>query len=134
MIPTTVSDDLTQDFEYKDTETKTYKLNLSTQTISGFVDKIEAMKQAVYLILNTERYENLIYSWNYGVELKDLFGKDINYALPEIKRRITEALLQDSRISSVENFIFSHSRGVVAVEFTVVTIYGEFETESVVNI
>ena len=41
--------------------------------ISGECDGVEAVKQAIYNILNTERYQYIIYSWNYGVELKDLF-------------------------------------------------------------
>jgi hypothetical protein len=133
MIPKT-SDDLKQDFEYQAQPTKTFKLNIGNQTITGSADNLEAMKQAIYLILNVERYENLIYSWNYGVELQDLFGKDVNYVLPELKRRITEALLQDSRITSVEDFTFETMKGKVLVGFKVVTIYGEVETEKVVNV
>ncbi|MFQ8776837.1 MAG: DUF2634 domain-containing protein [Roseburia sp.] len=28
------------------------------------------MKQAIYNILNTERYQYIIFSWDYGVELR----------------------------------------------------------------
>lgn len=133
MIPMT-SDDLKRDFEYQEQPTKTFKLNIGNQTITGYADNLEAMKQAIYLILNVERYENLIYSWNYGVELQDLFGKEINFVLPELKRRITESLLQDSRITSVEDFTFETMKGKVLVGFKVVTIYGEIETEKVVNV
>lgn len=133
MIPKT-GDDLKQDFEYQEQPTKTFKLNIGNQTITGHADHLEAMKQAIYLILNVERYENLIYSWNYGVELQDLFGKEINFVLPELKRRITEALLQDSRITSVEDFTFETMKGKVLVGFKVVTIYGEVRAEKVVNV
>jgi len=133
MIPKT-GEDLKQDFEYQEQPTKTFKLNIGNQTIAGYADRLEAMKQAIYLILNVERYENLIYSWNYGVELQDLFGKEINYVLPELKRRITEALLQDSRITSVDEFSFKAIKGAVHVTFKVVTIFGEIQTEKVVNI
>lgn len=33
------------------------------------------MKQAIYKILQTERFEYLIYSWNYGIELNAVVGK-----------------------------------------------------------
>jgi len=133
MIPK-ISDDLKQDFEYKQTPTKTFKLHIGNNTIGGYADDLEAMKQAIYLILNVERYENLIYSWNYGVELQGLFGKDTSYVLPELKRRITEALLQDSRITSVDDFNFETLKGKVHVTFKVNTIFGEIQTEKVVNV
>lgn len=133
MIPKT-GDDLKQDFEYQEQPTKTFKLNIGNQTITGYTDHLEAMKQAIYLILNVERYENMIYSWDYGVEFQDLFGKDVNYILSELKRRITEALLQDSRITSVDDFTFENVKGKVHATFKVITIYGEVQTEKVVNV
>jgi len=133
MIPV-VNDDLQSDFEYQELPTRTLKLNISSETIGGFVDEIEAMKQAIYLILNVERYENLIYSWNYGVELQDLFGQPTSFVLPELKRRITEALMQDSRITGVSDSSFETIKGKVHARFTVSTIYGDIETERVVNI
>ncbi len=48
----------------------TYALDIENKRIRGKTDNIEAVKQAVYLILNTERYDCLIFSWNYGAELK----------------------------------------------------------------
>ena len=57
---------------------KTYVMNIDGERITGtMTDDIEAVKQAIYKILNTERYQYPIYSWNYGVELADLFGKPI---------------------------------------------------------
>jgi phage baseplate assembly protein W len=112
----------------------TYKLNVSQNKVVGYVDEREAYKQAVYKILNTERYEYVIYSWDYGVELKDLIGMPIYYVLPEIERRITEAVEQDDRTISVGNFSFDTSeRGVVHVKFTATSIYGEEIIETDVN-
>ena len=133
MIPK-VNDDLQNDFEYEELPTRTFKYNIADQVITGHTDELEAMKQAIYLILNIERYENLIYSWNYGVELQDLFGKEMNYVLPELKRRITEALLQDTRITNVTDFNFETNKGKVHITFKVVTIFGEVQTEKVVNV
>lgn len=110
----------------------TYKLDTERNKVVGYVDGREAYKQAIYKILNTERYEYVIYSWNYGVELKDLIGMPIYYVVPEIERRITEAIEQDDRTVSVSNFSFDTSkRGVVHVTFTATSIYGEeiIETE-----
>lgn len=133
MLPA-VNDDLQKDFEIEEQPTYTYKLNLDNSTIAGYVDDLEAMKQAIYLILNIERYEYLIYSWNYGIELNDLYGQPIPFVLPELKRRITEALVQDSRILRVDNFSFETNKGKVHATFTVHTIFGDVEAERVVNI
>ena len=92
--------------------------------IHGFCDKLAAMKQAIYKIINTERYAYVIYSWNYGIELADLIGKPIPFVYAEVQRRITEALINDDRIKSVTNFSFSHKGGDVSVTFDVSTIFG----------
>ena len=109
---------------------------IDTDRIQGTItDDLEAVKQAIYKIINTERYKFLIYSWNYGIELEDLFGKPIPYVLPEIPRRIKEALTQDDRIDDVLGFDLSYDRkGNVLAKFTVVTIYGSVEIEKVVNV
>lgn len=133
MLPA-VNDDLQKDFEIEEETSHTYKLDLDNSTIAGYVDDFEAMKQAIYLILNIERYEYLIYSWNYGIELNDLYGQPIPFVLPELKRRITEALVQDSRILGVDNFSFETNKGKVHATFTVNTIYGDVEAEKVVNL
>lgn len=127
--------DLPDAFQYEEQPGFTYKLHANGQQIGGYVDGLEAYKQAVYKILNTERYAHLIYSWNYGVELQDLIGKHIAYVMPEIERRVTEALMQDDRTESVDGFEFDTSkRKVVAVTFTVHSIYGEAKIQTMVAI
>lgn len=127
MIPR-VETDLQKDFDLTKEETsKTYKLDNANNRMLYFTDGLEAVKQAIYLILNTERYQYIIYSWNYGVELDDLIGEPIAFVLPEIKRRITEALMQDDRISSVDAFSFETVKNKIHATFTVHTVYGDIE-------
>lgn len=133
MIPS-AKNELTSQFEFKEMPTNTFKLNEAYNQISGFTDGLEAMKQAIYLILNIERYEYIIFSWNYGVELADLFGKPSSYVMAELERRISEALLQDSRIKKVEDFEFDREKNKVFCKFKVKTIYGEIDSEKVVYI
>ena len=115
--------------------TLTYRMDREKEYIKGKTDDIEAMKQAVYKILMTERYGSIIYSGDYGIELADLFGQPVSYVCPELERRITEALLWDRRIESVDNFRFDLSkRGIVSVRFNVQTVFGSFETGREVNI
>ena len=133
MIPS-INGFLTENFEIKEQPTHTYKINVTDNAIRGYTDNLEAMKQAIYKILLTERYQYVMYSWNYGIELIDLFGEPVSYICPELERRITEALTWDDRIESVDNFEFDLSKkGVVHVSFIAHTIFGEVEAESEVN-
>lgn len=72
MIPTTpvLETELTE----TEVPSRTYKLHAEINRISGWTDEQEAVAQAIYLILNIERYQYLIYSWNYG-GVAGAFGK-----------------------------------------------------------
>lgn len=132
MIPKT-NNDLLNDFEFQNLPSNTYKLDIDKNCVIGKCDGLTAIKQAIYKILNTERYENDIYSWNYGIELKSLYGKPTSYVIPELKRRIQEALIQDDRIDSVDNFSFEKNQEKVLAKFTVHTNLGEISEEMEVN-
>lgn len=133
MIPQN-GDDLRQDFVFTTLPSRTLKMDHDWKTITGTIDQIQAVEQAVFLILTTERYQWLIFSWDYGVELQNLIGKDPEYCIPEIERRIREALLQDDRITAVENFQFEVNKKKVLTTFTVFSIYGNINVEKVVEI
>lgn len=94
----------------------------------GYIDGLDAVIQAIYLILSTERYQHIIYSWDYGVELLDLYGKPIGYVVAELPRRITEALTQDDRIESVDDFEFEKNGKKLSTKFTVKTNVGNIST------
>ena len=87
-----------------DHPTRTYKVDFDAGRVAGFTDETEAMKQAIFKILQTERFSFLIYSWNYGIELNSIVGKSYPMFSSEIKRVITEALMVDSRITYVTDF------------------------------
>lgn len=133
MIPK-VEYELGDDYEIEVIPSSTFKILTDKKRILGKCDNLEAIKQAVYLMLNIERYKYVIYSANYGVELLDLIGHPIPYVLSELKRRITECLTQDDRITAVENFEFEVNKKTVHCTFTVHSNVGSFESESVVNV
>ena len=133
MIPQ-INDGLKEDFTIVENPSNTYNHDIEKARIYGNTDGLEAIKQTVYHILNTERYEYIIYSWNYGVELWDLYGKPLPYVYSEIKRRITEALIQDDRIDSVSDFEFSNIKGAVLTSFTVHSKMGDFEESKEVKV
>lgn len=129
-----VNQELLNDFTIVQHPSKTYALDIENGIIRGYCTGIEAVQQAVYKVLNTERYGYLIYSWNYGSELKELFGKPISLVYPEVKRRIEEGLKQDDRIKNVENFSFEKNKGALHVTFTVATTLGSFKSEVSVSV
>lgn len=134
MIPG-VNGILTADLEVESFPSKNYMMHIDRNRISGFCDNQDAVKQAIFKILNTERYQYIIYSWNYGIQLFDLFGEPVEYVCPELERRISDALIVDDRINSCENFEFDISqKGIIIVTFRVNTIYGDIDVEKVVNI
>lgn len=107
---------------------ESFKLDSRTDSVTKRIDGIEAVKQAVFKALNTERYRYPIYSWDYGVELADLFGEPFDYVCAELERRICDALECDDRINSVDGFTFSRGKnGVVCAAFTVNSIFGSFD-------
>ncbi len=114
---------------------KTYCMMIEDEKVIGSTDDIAAIEQAIYKILNTERYKYVIYSWNYGVELADLFGKPIPWVFSELPRRIREALVQDDRINDVTDIDLSHDgKGNVLIKFSAVTTAGVIQSEKVVKI
>lgn len=96
--------------------------------IAGMADGLEAMRQTVQNILQTERFDYQIYSSNYGVELNDLVGADPDYIKAALPVRIEEALSVDDRILSVDDFTFEFSGDKAVVTCNVQTVYGTVNT------
>lgn len=136
-----LGEELDSDFVLEEEPSLTYGMQVSDDiekdsTFLGTVDDEDAVRQAILKILNTERYEHEIYSWDYGVELQDLIGKPMVYVLSEIQQRVTDALTADDRIDSIEDFnaevIDKHS---IYISFKVITArHDEIEIESEVNV
>lgn len=127
-LPQTGDDIDLMEFTLEEQPSYTYKLDIDKGRIKGMTDEADAMLQAVYLILSVERYQYPIYSYNYGVEIADLIGQPKDYVMSEAKRRITEALTQDDRIESVDEWAFETTKNSVIVTFVVHTIFGDIET------
>lgn len=112
----------------------TYNINRNTNRISGYIDGKDALIQAIYLILQTERYESMIYNWYYGNEIDGLVGKNRDYVTSELQRVIREALLEDDRIIEVTNFSISYLDDVATVQFLVESVIGDITIDWEVNI
>lgn len=114
---------------------KTYRIDFEHRRVIGITTGREAMVQAIALILQTERFYHLIYSWRYGAELRRLRGRSREVLESELRRVIREALLADSRITDVTGFEVSYpSRRSAHAKFTAVTIFGEVDSEVTVYV
>ena len=117
---------------------KTYKLIVKedkNDRIIGYIDNLEAVKQAIYHILSVERYSYDIYSDNYGIELEQYTSRGIDYLKATIENTLQEALLIDLRIINVTvTDIITLQKDSVQVKFNVTSIYGDLQMEVNVNV
>ena len=128
MIPNALNVTIGEDVEVQtaaEAPTRTFKIDFDAGRVGGFCDETEAMKQAIYKILQTERFEYL----------NAVVGKSLQVFASEIKRVIREALLADSRITDVTDFeVAQIDKRTASVKFTAETIFGEIPIESEVNV
>ena len=103
----------------------TWIINRNTMQVSGMDEGLEAVRQAVEIMLYTERFKWQIYSTNFGSEADTLVGDDYAYIVSELPRMVTEALSVDSRVVSVEGWAFEKSGTSLAVSFMVHTVFGD---------
>ena len=134
MIPTNYDDDGEEDdltdFEMGSDPSVTYAMQIGTGSdpsiFLGKADGVEAQRQAILKILNTERYKHEIYSRDYGVKLADLRGMPFAYVMSEIPNRITDAITADDRFESCEDFEMEPAgKKALHVTFAVITADGD---------
>lgn len=124
-------DILPEDIDLDDIETEDIPTNtflVDDEQVAGMDDGIEAMRQAVEIMLTTTRYDYQIYTANFGVELDDLIGQEPQYIESTLPDRIREALSIDDRILREENYTFEVNGDSMLVTFDVITVYGAFNT------
>lgn len=103
--------------------TRTYKLDFERGRCIGMTDRLDAMEQAIFKVLKTTRFAHMIYSDDYGFE--EMIGDDRVFVRAELPRRIKESLLQDERITSIEDFTLEFEKDEAFASFSAVTIYGD---------
>ena len=78
--------------------------------------------------LQTERYQYLAYSWQYGIEVKPFIGKvmQVKERYLELKRVIVECLMVNPYILSIDSAEFTTTDAdTVVADIILTTIYGE---------
>lgn len=107
-----------------------YENNIPSIKNGNFVivEGLEAVKTWCWKTLHTERYKYLIYSWDYALDMEQFVGQTFNSLTKvEIIREITEALMQNEYIVSVDNFNISKEKKKVFIEFNINTKFGTIE-------
>lgn len=89
----------------------------------------EAVLIWAWKALNTPRFLHEIYTWDYGNESESLIGQPFTEELKqsEAARYVRECLLINPYISAVPNIDAAFSDGVLKINCTIETIYGEVE-------
>jgi len=109
---------------------KTWIIDRSTMQVAYMDDGLEAVRQAVEIALNVERFRWTIYSANFGSELDELVGQDEALITAEIPRLVEGALSQDDRVVQVDGYTFTRTGPAsMHVSFTVHTVYGDLIEE-----
>ena len=121
----------TDDIEIIKDPSLSYRLDLDKERVRKYVDDIESIKQAIYKILNTERYTYTAYNWQYGIDLNDLIGQPKSLVKAILPDRIKEALMVDDRIQDVVDFKFED---ISKTEIDVTFIVKSYEFEQIILI
>ena len=109
---------------------KTWIIDRNTMQVACMDDGLEAVRQAVEIALDVERFRWTIYSANFGSELDELVGQDEALITAEIPRLVEGALSQDDRVVRVEDYVFTRTGpDSMHVSFTVRTVYGDLIEE-----
>jgi len=116
-------------YERANLPTQTYHINLDKGRISGMVDGLDALRQHIYKVLMTSRWEHVIYSASFGSEHSAIGRSNTLLLQSEIVRTITEALIYDERISRVYDFDFSQDGDELLVRFWVDSAAGSLAME-----
>lgn len=107
---------------------KTYRLDLESGRIAGFIDELEAVKQFILKSYCTERFKEIIYSKQFGTDWWEVH-KDLNQEIleMELKRILKEAIIYDERIVDITNFSVTFEKDSAYIKETVATIYGKID-------
>ena len=132
-LPTSTRD-LSAGVRFEEQPSRTWYINKETNRLQGECDGLEAVRQAVEIILKVERFRWQIYSPYSGMQWEGLIGQDPGYVASELQRRIRDALSVDSRVTGLSDFSYSVSGNALTASLTVNTVYGDTQTTVEVNL
>ena len=133
ILPSTSESTISKNLTKKSYKTFTYKINNDISKIDGDVDYLDAMKQVMYLIINTDRYKYPIFSSSYGIDLRNIVGKETDFIIAELQSQLSDCVLDDSRFLSVDYNSHTEEGDVLSIQFDISTIYGDFVSTTIIN-
>lgn len=125
---------LDEPLEVQQQPSQTWKLDFDKGRVIGRTDGLDAVRQAVFKELQTDRFFHDIYDFDYGHELKQLIGSSPVFVESEAKRMIEEALMVDDRIDGIDNVEFEITGDQMLIRFTVQSVYGSFNEEVIASV
>ena len=99
----------------------------NTEIVTG----LEAIAVRVYLTFLIKRGRWFIYL-DHGSHIDTFKGQDVDYARLNVMQILKEALVDNIYITDVKDVNLYFEDDDITVEFTVVSIYGEYETEQTI--
>ena len=117
--------DLSRGVVFQDQPSLTWIADPVTNRLRGRGDNWEAVRQAVEIIVNVERFKWQIYTPNFGTDYGGLLGTDPGYAASELRRRLEDAFLPDNRILGIKDYAYTFRDVSLTVTFTALTVFGD---------
>lgn len=111
---------------------KEYGIDFTTGQLTGkIVEGLEAIKVWIWLCMHTERFRHAIYSADYGTSLEQYIGHMLSeeYINTDCESEITDALLINEYIESIEDFEAVRNSDSLNISFRVVTKFGNIEVD-----
>lgn len=133
VLPTS-SIDITGGINFQSQPSLSWYINKNTNRIEGTADGQAAVRQAVEIILNVERFRWQIYQPYSGMEWNGLIGQNPDYVGAELQRRIIDALTVDDRVTGISDYEYTVDGSTLSATFTVNTVYGDFEDGTEVSL
>ena len=89
----------------------------------------DAISVWIYHAIKTYRYAFSIYSWDFGCEIDTLLGQNYtpDHTKAEVTRYITDALMINPYILSIEKIIVNFDGDTLQVDVRVITVYEALE-------
>ena len=115
---------------------KEYGIDFTTGQLTGkIVEGIEAIKVWIWLCLHTERFRHAIYSSDYGTSFEQYIGHVLSdeYINTDCESEVTDSLLINDYIESIENFGAVKDGEHLRISFRVVTKFGSLEVDESVQ-
>jgi hypothetical protein len=120
---------LDTDIQLTSRPSRTWIIDRNTMQVGYMDEGLEAVRQAVEIALNVDRFRWQIYNTNFGNELNDLIGDDADYIMSEFPRMVDDALSVDDRVIDTADYVFNIDGDSMTVSFTVNTVFGAFAEE-----